>query len=148
MCLLCRYMPFSKEITEYENQINLSKSEAALITDRVAAAKSQLSAAKESLENLTRSVAGKSEDLKAVLSKLKETKNKQPEFERAAKEAAEREVKITEEVRVLRQRTEEGKASQSASKSRNALITALMDAKKSKKLPGTVYSNLCIYLFH
>ncbi|KAM4589862.1 structural maintenance of chromosomes protein 4 isoform 1-T1 [Fundulus diaphanus] len=134
-------MELKKAVNETQSQMNFAESELNIYLSNHNTALTQLNAAKETLQTT-------SKDLQERRAAIKDLQVKIPQMEKELKrdqQELEPLVKLDNEtspvVKELQQKLDEAKSSLSSSRSRGKVLDALMQLKKSGKIPG-IYGRL------
>ncbi|MGH0161302.1 UNVERIFIED_CONTAM: hypothetical protein FKN15_049082 [Acipenser sinensis] len=129
-------MELSKAVNATRSTMDVAQSEIDIYLSRHNTALTQLNNAKEALQTTT-------ETLKERKTAIKELETKIPKYEEELQKDEQQLIKIVkadgeirEVVRGLRQKVEEAKSSLSSNRSRGKVLDALMQQKKSGKIPG------------
>ncbi|XP_030430522.1 structural maintenance of chromosomes protein 4 isoform X1 [Gopherus evgoodei] len=134
-------MEFSKTVNEARSKMDVAQSELDIYLSHHNTAVSQLNKTKEALKTA-------SGTLKERIAGIKELDTKLPQAEQELKQKENELVKLGREemdaknlVRELRQKVEEAKSSLAINRSRGKVLDALLQQKKSGKIPG-IYGRL------
>ncbi|XP_053315519.1 structural maintenance of chromosomes protein 4 [Spea bombifrons] len=134
-------MEFSKAVNEARSKMDVAQSELDIYLSRHNTALAQLNKAKEALNTASATLKERKAAIKELEPKLpkceEDLKKKEDELESLVQE----EINIKNQVRELRQKVEEAKSSLSANRSRGKVLDALIQQKKSGKIPG-IYGRL------
>ncbi|NXP02662.1 SMC4 protein, partial [Thinocorus orbignyianus] len=134
-------LEFSKTVNEARSKMDIAQSELEVFLSRYNTAVSQLNQAKEALVTTSETLKQRKAAIKDIGIKLpqaeQELKEKENKFEKLQKE----ESGVRNLVRNLRQKVEEAKSSLAQSRSRGKVLEALLQQKKSGKIPG-IYGRL------
>ncbi|CAH2247419.1 structural maintenance of chromosomes 4 isoform X1 [Pelobates cultripes] len=134
-------MELSKAVNETRSKMDVAQSELDIYLSRHNTAVAQLNKAKEALNVASATLKERTAAIKELETKLpkslEDLKKKESEYESLVHE----ENNIKSQVRDLRQKVEEAKSSLSANQSRGKVLDALIQQKKSGKIPG-IYGRL------
>uniref|UniRef100_A0A8C3XIW9 Structural maintenance of chromosomes protein n=1 Tax=Chelydra serpentina TaxID=8475 RepID=A0A8C3XIW9_CHESE len=134
-------MEFSKTVNEARSKMDVAQSELDIYLSHHNTAVSQLNKAKEALKTASGTLKERRAGIKELDTKLpqaeQELKQKENELEKLGRE----EMDIKNLVRELRQKVEEAKSSLAINRSRGKVLDALLQQKKSGKIPG-IYGRL------
>uniref|UniRef100_A0A8C8VJ52 Structural maintenance of chromosomes protein n=1 Tax=Pelusios castaneus TaxID=367368 RepID=A0A8C8VJ52_9SAUR len=134
-------MEFSKTVNEARSKMDVAQSELDIYLSHHNTAVSQLNKAKEALKTTSGTLKERVAGIKELETKLpqaeQELKQKENELEKLGRE----EMYIKNSVRELRQKVEEAKSSLAINRSRGKVLDALIQQKKSGKIPG-IYGRL------
>uniref|UniRef100_A0A3Q2DRS0 Structural maintenance of chromosomes protein n=1 Tax=Cyprinodon variegatus TaxID=28743 RepID=A0A3Q2DRS0_CYPVA len=132
-------MELSKAVNETRSQMDLAQSELDIYLSRHKTALSQLNAAKQTLQTTSDTLQERRPAIKdlQVQIPLKEQELKKEELEQLMKVDND----TRHVVRELRQKVDEAKSSLSSNRSRGKVLDALMQLKRSGKIPG-IYGRL------
>ncbi|XP_053169002.1 structural maintenance of chromosomes protein 4 isoform X2 [Hemicordylus capensis] len=144
-------MEFSKTVNEARSNLDVAQSELDLYLSRHNNAVFQLNTAKETIQTASQTLKERLSAIKELESKLPQAeddlKKKENELDKVVKE----ETDIKNCVRDLRQKVEEARSSLAINKSRGKVLEALIQQKKSGKIPGIygrlVGSRIWIFIF-
>lgn len=134
-------MEFSKTVNEARSAMEVAQSELDIYLSRHNTALLQLNKAKEALTTASDTLRERKSAIKELDVKLPQTeqelKKKEIDLDKLVKD----EVNLRTTVRDLRQKVEEAKSSLSANRSRGKVLDALIQQKKTGKIPG-IYGRL------
>uniref|UniRef100_A0A3B3WV66 Structural maintenance of chromosomes protein n=1 Tax=Poecilia mexicana TaxID=48701 RepID=A0A3B3WV66_9TELE len=132
-------MELSKAVNETRSQMDIAQSELDIYLSRHKTALAQLNAAKQTLQTTSDTLQERRPAIKdlQVQIPLKEKELKKEELEQLLKVDNEK----RHVVRELQQKVDEAKSSLSSNRSRGKVLDALMQLKKSGKIPG-IYGRL------
>uniref|UniRef100_A0A3Q3BNK9 Structural maintenance of chromosomes protein n=1 Tax=Kryptolebias marmoratus TaxID=37003 RepID=A0A3Q3BNK9_KRYMA len=132
-------MELSKAVNETRSRMDLAQSELDIYLSRHKTAVTQLNTAKQTLQTATETLQERRAAIKdlQVTIPQKEQELKKEELEKLTKVDTE----TKEIVRELRQKVDEAKSSLSSNRSRGKVLGALMQLKKSGRIPG-IYGRL------
>uniref|UniRef100_A0A8C5PS35 Structural maintenance of chromosomes protein n=1 Tax=Leptobrachium leishanense TaxID=445787 RepID=A0A8C5PS35_9ANUR len=134
-------MELSKAVNETRSKMDVAQSELDIYLSRHNTALAQLNKAKEALNVASATLKERTAAVKELETKLprslEELKKKEIEYESLVLE----ESNIRNQVRELRRKVEEAKSSLSANQSKGKVLDALIQQKKSGKIPG-IYGRL------
>ncbi|XP_037533454.1 structural maintenance of chromosomes protein 4 [Nematolebias whitei] len=134
-------MELSKAVNETRSRMDLAQSELDIYLSRHKTALTQLNTAKQTLQTTSETLQERSAAIKdlqlTIPQKEQELKKDQMELEQLMKVDNE----TREIVRELRQKVDEAKSSLSSNRSRGKVLDALMQLKKSGRIPG-IYGRL------
>ncbi|XP_067400262.1 structural maintenance of chromosomes protein 4 [Emydura macquarii macquarii] len=134
-------MEISKIVNEARSKMDVAQSELDIYLSHHNTAVSQLNKAKEALKTASGTLKERIAGIKELDTKLpqveEELKQKENELEKLGRE----EMDIKNHVRELRQKVEEAKSSLAINRSRGRVLDALIQQKKSGKIPG-IYGRL------
>ncbi|XP_074859810.1 structural maintenance of chromosomes protein 4 isoform X2 [Carettochelys insculpta] len=135
------FMELSKTVNEARSKMGVAQSELDIYLSHHNTAVSQLNKSKEALKTISETLKERIAGIKELDTKLpqaeQELKQKQKELEKLGKE----EMDLKNLVRELRQKVEETKTSLAINLSRGKVLSALLQQKKSGKIPG-IYGRL------
>nr|XP_033815111.1 structural maintenance of chromosomes protein 4 isoform X2 [Geotrypetes seraphini] len=134
-------MEFSKTVNEARSKMDVAQSELDIYLSRHNTAISQLNKAKGALTTASETLKERKTAIKELETKLPQTEQElikqENELEKLSKEEAD--IKLV--VRDLRQKVEEAKSYLAMNNSRGKVLDALMEEKKSGRIPG-IYGRL------
>uniref|UniRef100_A0AAR2KQI3 Structural maintenance of chromosomes protein n=1 Tax=Pygocentrus nattereri TaxID=42514 RepID=A0AAR2KQI3_PYGNA len=124
-------LELSKAVNETRSQMDVAQSELDIYLSQHNTAVSQLNQAKETLQ-------GTADTLRERRAAIKELQVKIPKCEQELKKISEQDGQVRATVSDMRQKVEEAKSFLSSNRSRGKVLDALMQQKRSGKIPGVL----------
>ncbi|KYO34038.1 structural maintenance of chromosomes protein 4 isoform X1 [Alligator mississippiensis] len=134
-------MEFNKTVNEARSKMDVAQSELDIYLSRHNTAVSQLNKAKEVLMTTSGTLKERISTIKELDTKLPQAEQELKEKECKLEKLGRQELDIKNLVRVQRQKVEAAKSSLAVSRSRGRVLDALLQQKKSGKIPG-IYGRL------
>uniref|UniRef100_A0A6I8SGS9 Structural maintenance of chromosomes protein n=2 Tax=Xenopus tropicalis TaxID=8364 RepID=A0A6I8SGS9_XENTR len=129
-------MEISKTVNEARSKMDVAQSELDIYLSRHNTALSQLNKAKEALNTASATLKERRAAIKELETKLPKDEVDLKKQEKELESLVSEEANIKNEVRELRHKVEEARSSLSANRSRGKVLDALIQQKKSGKIPG------------
>ncbi|XP_038603867.1 structural maintenance of chromosomes protein 4 [Tachyglossus aculeatus] len=134
-------MEFSKTVNEARSKMDVAQSELDIYLSRHNTAVSQLNKAKETLATTSETLKERKVAIGELETKLPSSEQELKEKENKLEKVAKEEMGIKNVVREALQKVEEAKSSLAINRSRGKVLDALIQQKKSGKIPG-IYGRL------
>ncbi|XP_036202941.1 structural maintenance of chromosomes protein 4 isoform X2 [Myotis myotis] len=134
-------MGFSKLVNEARSKMDVAQSELDIYLSRHNTAVSQLSKAKEALIAASETLKERKAAIREIEAKLPQTERELKEKENELQKLTQEEIKCKSLVRDLFQKVEEAKSSLAMNQSRGKVLDAIIQEKKSGRIPG-IYGRL------
>ncbi|MEE6501169.1 hypothetical protein FKM82_004087 [Ascaphus truei] len=134
-------MEFSKTVNEARSKMDVAQSELDIYLSRHNTALSQLNKAKEALNTASATLKERKTAIKELETKLPKAEEDLKKKESGLENLVCEDANIKNSVRELRQKVEEAKSSLAANRSKGKVLDALIQQKKSGKIPG-IYGRL------
>ncbi|KAK1168475.1 structural maintenance of chromosomes protein 4 [Acipenser oxyrinchus oxyrinchus] len=129
-------MELSKAVNATRSTMDVAQSEIDIYLSRHNTALTQLNNAKEALQTTTETLKERKTAIKELETKIPKCEEELQKDEQQLIKIVKADGEIREVVRGLRQKVEEAKSSLSSNRSRGKVLDALMQQKKSGKIPG------------
>ncbi|KAF0884940.1 SMC4 protein, partial [Crocuta crocuta] len=134
-------MGFSKSVNEARSKMDVAQSELDIYLSRHNTAVSQLSKAKEALTAASETLKERKTAIRDIEAKLPQSEQELKEKEKELQKLTQEELKLKNLVRDLFQKVEEAKSSVAINRSRGKVLDAIIQEKKSGRIPG-IYGRL------
>uniref|UniRef100_A0A452SUT6 Structural maintenance of chromosomes protein 4 n=1 Tax=Ursus americanus TaxID=9643 RepID=A0A452SUT6_URSAM len=134
-------MGFSKSVNEARSKMDVAQSELDIYLSRHNTAVSQLSKAKEALIAASETLKERKAAIREIEAKLPQSELELKEKEKELQKLTQEEIKLKSLVRDLFQKVEEAKSSLAMNRSRGKVLDAIIQEKKSGRIPG-IYGRL------
>ncbi|XP_016004555.1 structural maintenance of chromosomes protein 4 isoform X2 [Rousettus aegyptiacus] len=134
-------MGFSKLVNEARSKMDVAQSELDIYLSRHNTAVSQLSKAKEALIAASETLKERKAAIGDIEAKLPQTEHELKEKEKELQKLTQEEINFKSLVRDLFQKVEEAKSSLAVNRSRGKVLDAIIQEKKSGRIPG-IYGRL------
>ncbi|KAF3827267.1 hypothetical protein GH733_002753, partial [Mirounga leonina] len=134
-------MGFSKLVNEARSKMDVAQSELDIYLSRHNTAVSQLSKAKEALIAASETLKERKAAIREIEAKLPQSELELKEKEKELQKLTQEEIKLKSLVRDLFQKVEEAKSSLAMNRSRGKVLDAIIQEKKSGRIPG-IYGRL------
>uniref|UniRef100_A0A8C0Z407 Structural maintenance of chromosomes protein n=2 Tax=Canis lupus familiaris TaxID=9615 RepID=A0A8C0Z407_CANLF len=134
-------MGFSKSVNEARSKMDVAQSELDIYLSRHNTAVSQLNKAKEALIAASETLKERKAAIRDIEAKLPQSELELKEKEKELQELTQEEIKLKGLVRDLFQKVEEAKSSLAMNRSRGKVLDAIIQEKKSGRIPG-IYGRL------
>uniref|UniRef100_A0A667HGB0 Structural maintenance of chromosomes protein n=1 Tax=Lynx canadensis TaxID=61383 RepID=A0A667HGB0_LYNCA len=134
-------MGFSKSVNEARSKMDVAQSELDIYLSRHNTAVSQLSKAKEALTAASETLKERKTAIRDIEAKLPQSELELKEKEKELEKLTQEELKLKSLVRDLFQKVEEAKSSVAMNRSRGKVLDAIIQEKKSGRIPG-IYGRL------
>ncbi|XP_004406119.1 PREDICTED: structural maintenance of chromosomes protein 4 isoform 4 [Odobenus rosmarus divergens] len=134
-------MGFSKLVNEARSKMDVAQSELDIYLSRHNTAVSQLSKAKEALITASETLKERKAAIREIEAKLPQSELELKEKEKELQKLTQEEIKLKSLVRDLFQKVEEAKSSLAMNRSRGKVLDAIIQEKKSGRIPG-IYGRL------
>uniref|UniRef100_A0A8C6DIY3 Structural maintenance of chromosomes protein n=1 Tax=Moschus moschiferus TaxID=68415 RepID=A0A8C6DIY3_MOSMO len=134
-------MDFSKSVNEARSKMDVAQSELDIYLSRHNTAVSQLSKAKEALMAASETLKERKAAIGDIEAKLPQTEHELKEKEKELQKLTQEEMNCKSLVRDLFQKVEEAKSSLAMNRSRGKVLDAIIQEKKSGRIPG-IYGRL------
>lgn len=129
-------LELSKGVNETRSQMDVAQSELDIYLSRHNMALTQLNKAKETLQSTTATLRERKAAIKELQTSIPEREQELSKDEQELEKLAQVDVKAQGVVKDMRQKVEEAKSSLSSNRSRGKVLDALMQQKRSGKIPG------------
>uniref|UniRef100_A0A2K5EI64 Structural maintenance of chromosomes protein n=1 Tax=Aotus nancymaae TaxID=37293 RepID=A0A2K5EI64_AOTNA len=134
-------MGFSKSVNEARSKMDVAQSELDIYLSRHNTAVSQLTKAKEALMAASETLKERKAAIRDIEGKLPQTEQELKEKEKELEKLTQEEIKFKSLVHDLFQKVEEAKSSLAMNRSRGKVLDAIIQEKKSGRIPG-IYGRL------
>uniref|UniRef100_A0A5F9DG55 Chromosome-associated polypeptide C n=1 Tax=Oryctolagus cuniculus TaxID=9986 RepID=A0A5F9DG55_RABIT len=134
-------MGFSKSVNEARSKMDVAQSELDIYLSGHNTAVSQLSKAKEALTAASETLKERKTAIKDIEAKLPQTERELKEKEKELQKLTQEEINFKSLVHDLFQKVEEAKSSLAMNRSRGKVLDAIIQEKKSGRIPG-IYGRL------
>ncbi|KAL1777691.1 structural maintenance of chromosomes protein 4 [Sigmodon hispidus] len=134
-------MGFNKSVNEARSKMEVAQSELDIYLSRHNTAVSQLSKAKEALITASETLKERKTTIRDINTKLPQTQRELKEKETELQKLTQEEINLKSLVRDLFQKVEEAKSSLATNRSKGKVLDALIQEKKSGRIPG-IYGRL------
>uniref|UniRef100_A0A8B9XEY3 Structural maintenance of chromosomes protein n=1 Tax=Bos mutus grunniens TaxID=30521 RepID=A0A8B9XEY3_BOSMU len=134
-------MDFSKSVNEARSKMDVAQSELDIYLSRHNTAVSQLGKAKEALMAASETLKERKAAIGDIEAKLPQTEHELKEKEKELQKLTQEEINFKSLVRDLFQKVEEAKSSLAMNRSRGKVLDAIIQEKKSGRIPG-IYGRL------
>ncbi|XP_045395519.1 structural maintenance of chromosomes protein 4 isoform X1 [Lemur catta] len=134
-------MGFSKSVNEARSKMEVAQSELDIYLSRHNTAVSQLSKAKEALIAASETLKERKAAIEDIESKLPQTEQELKKKEKELQKLTQEEINFKSLVHDLFQKVEEAKSSLAMNRSRGKVLDAIIQEKKSGRIPG-IYGRL------
>ncbi|XP_059019614.1 structural maintenance of chromosomes protein 4 [Mustela nigripes] len=134
-------MGFSKLVNEARSKMDVAQSELDIYLSRHNTAVSQLSKAKEALITASETLKERKAAIREIEARLPQSELELKEKEKELQKLTQEEIKFKSLVRDLFQKVEEAKSSLAMNRSRGKVLDAIIQEKKSGRIPG-IYGRL------
>uniref|UniRef100_A0A8C0HVB4 Structural maintenance of chromosomes protein n=1 Tax=Balaenoptera musculus TaxID=9771 RepID=A0A8C0HVB4_BALMU len=134
-------MDFSKSVNEARSKMDVAQSELDIYLSRHNTAVSQLSKANEALMAASETLKERKAAIGDIEAKLPQTERELKEKEKQLQKLTQEEINFKSLVRDLFQKVEEAKSSLAMNRSRGKVLDAIIQEKKSGRIPG-IYGRL------
>ncbi|XP_047420321.1 structural maintenance of chromosomes protein 4 isoform X2 [Sciurus carolinensis] len=134
-------MGFNKSVNEARSKMDVAQSELDIYLSRHNTAVSQLSKAKEALTAASETLKERKAAIGDIEAKLPQTEQELKEKEKELQKLAQEEINLKSLVHGLFQKVEEAKSSVAVNRSRGKVLDAIIQEKKSGRIPG-IYGRL------
>uniref|UniRef100_A0A8C8Z6J6 Structural maintenance of chromosomes protein n=1 Tax=Prolemur simus TaxID=1328070 RepID=A0A8C8Z6J6_PROSS len=134
-------MGFSKSVNEARSKMEVAQSELDIYLSRHNTAMSQLSKAKEALIAASETLKERKAAIEDIESKLPQTEQELKKKEKELQKLTQEEINFKSLVHDLFQKVEEAKSSLAMNRSRGKVLDAIIQEKKSGRIPG-IYGRL------
>ncbi|XP_023662970.1 structural maintenance of chromosomes protein 4 isoform X2 [Paramormyrops kingsleyae] len=129
-------MELSKAVNETRSRMDVAQSELDIYLSRHNTALTQLNKAKETLQSTTETLRERKAAIKDLEVKIPKCEQELKKDERELEQITQADEQAQQTVRDMRQKVEEAKSSLSSNRSRGKVLDALMQQKRSGKIPG------------
>ncbi|XP_076837221.1 structural maintenance of chromosomes protein 4 [Brachyhypopomus gauderio] len=129
-------LDLSKAVNETRSQMDVAQSELDIYLSQHKTAVSQLNQAKETLQGTADTLRDRRAAIKELRLKIPKCEEELNKDERELQQISEQDGQVRLVVSDLRQKVEEAKSSLSSNRSRGKVLDALMQQKRSGKIPG------------
>uniref|UniRef100_A0A8C8TA14 Structural maintenance of chromosomes protein n=1 Tax=Peromyscus maniculatus bairdii TaxID=230844 RepID=A0A8C8TA14_PERMB len=134
-------MGFNKSVNEARSKMEVAQSELDIYLSRHNTAVSQLSKAKEALITASETLKERKAAIGDINTKLPQTQRELKEKEKELQKLTQEEINLKSLVHDLFQKVEEAKSSLATNRSRGKVLDAIIQEKKSGRIPG-IYGRL------
>lgn len=129
-------MELSKAVNETRSRMDLAQSELDIYLSRHNTALTQLNTAKQTLQTTSDTLSERRAAIKDLQVKIPQKEQELKKDEEALEQLIKMDNETREVVREMRQKVDEAKSSLSSNRSRGRVLDALMQQKKSGRIPG------------
>lgn len=129
-------MELSKAVNETRSRMDLAQSELDIYLSRHNTALTQLNTAKQTLQTTSDTLSERRAAIKDLEVKIPQKEQELKKDEEALEQLIKMDNETREVVREMRQKVDEAKSSLSSNRSRGRVLDALMQQKKSGRIPG------------
>lgn len=129
-------MELSKAVNETRSRMDLAQSELDIYLSRHKTAVTQLNTAKQTLQTTSDTLRERRPAIKDLEVKIPQKEQELKKYEEELGELMKMDNEAREVVREMRQKVEEAKSSLSSNRSRGKVLDALMQQKKTGRIPG------------
>ncbi|KAM8853656.1 structural maintenance of chromosomes protein 4 isoform 1-T2 [Synchiropus picturatus] len=129
-------MELSKAVNETRSHMDLAQSELDIYMSRHNTAVTQLNTAKQTLQNTTDTLRERRAAIKDLQVKIPQLEQELKKDEGELNQLVKTDTETKEVVREMRQKVDEAKSSLSSNRSRGKVLDALMQQKRSGRIPG------------
>ncbi|KAI1893723.1 hypothetical protein AGOR_G00126620 [Albula goreensis] len=129
-------MELSKAVNETRSRMDVAQSELDIYLSRHNTAVTQLNKAKEALQSTTDTLRERKSAIKDLEVKIPKAEQELQKDEQELEKLAQMDGQVQKVVKDMRQKVEEAKSSLSSNRSRGKVLDALMQQKRSGKIPG------------
>ncbi|XP_036392385.1 structural maintenance of chromosomes protein 4 [Megalops cyprinoides] len=129
-------MELSKAVNETRSRMDVAQSELDIYLSRHNTAVTQLNKAKEALQTATETLCERKAAIKDLQVKIPKCEQELKKDEQELEQISQADGRVREVVKDMRQKVEEAKSSLSSNRSRGKVLDALMQQKRSGKIPG------------